>query len=212
MKRAQKDELYSRSCLLAFETWANPISRSQLVPIGILVSSTATPSKPRSHQGQGCVLSSQVNHPSNMPATGLKLTDQDRVGDTLSEGLNRSGGTQRSTQNLTTKFSAEAAPSLNGQIRNRCRNLVNWWASCGSQAPAPLCCSTQVTHDDLSRALEMHLHHCSQSSRTIRCTYMSDRRWEFACRLQVAGCCSLHWPRQGNPVKPLDQKGHMNLF
>lgn len=136
MKRAHKDdyELYSRSCLLAFETWSNPISRSQLVPIGILVSSTATPSKPRSHQGQGCVLSSQVNHPSNMPATGLKLTDQDRVGDTLSEGLNRSGGTQRSTQNLTTKSSAEAAPSLHGQNRNRCGNLVNWRASCGSQA------------------------------------------------------------------------------
>lgn len=103
------------------------------MPIGVLVSSTATPSKPGSHQGQACVLSSQVNHPSNMPAPGLKLTGQDRVADTLSEGLNQSGGTQRCTQNLTTKSSAEAAPSLNGQIRNRCRNLVKWRSRCGSR-------------------------------------------------------------------------------
>lgn len=79
-------ELFStRSCLQEFETRPNPISRTALVPIGILVSSTA-PTKPRSHRGLVCVLCSQVNHLSNMPATRLKLTEQDRIGDMHSEG------------------------------------------------------------------------------------------------------------------------------
>lgn len=81
-------ELFTSSCLQEFETGPNPISRTGLVPIGILVSSTTTPPKPRSRRGHVCVRSSQVNHPSNMPATRLKLTEQDRVGDTHSEGLN----------------------------------------------------------------------------------------------------------------------------
>lgn len=97
-------ELFTSSCLLVFETGPNPISGTGLVPIGILVSSTTTPTTLRSHQGHVCVRSSQVNHPSNMPATRLKLTEQDRVGDTHSEQLNGSGGTQRCcAQNLTAK-------------------------------------------------------------------------------------------------------------
>lgn len=64
---------------------SNPISGTGLVPIGILVSSTA-PTKPRSHRGHVCVFNSQVNHPSNMPAMRLKLTEQDRIGDMHSEG------------------------------------------------------------------------------------------------------------------------------
>lgn len=167
----------------AWETWLSPISRSQLVPIAILVSSTATPTKPRSHQGRVCVLSGQVNHPSIMPAAGLKLTDQDRVGDTLSEGLNGSGGTQRCSHNPTTKSSMCAARSPNGQIRNRRRNLVSWRASCGSQAQGLFAAVRLVL-------LKMHLHHRSQSSRTIRCTskrLSAVENLHADCRLQGAG-------------------------
>lgn len=106
---------------LYLKPWSNPISRCQLVPIGMSVGSAATPTKPRSHQGHVCVLSSQVNHLSNVPATGLKLTDQDRVGDTLSEGLNPSGGTQRCTRNPTAKSSAFSKRAYLKQVQESCK-------------------------------------------------------------------------------------------
>lgn len=108
------DELFTSSCLQQFETRPNPISGSGLVPIGILVSSTTTLSKLRSHRGHVCVRSSQVNHPSNMPAMGLKLTGQDRSRREthIRRGLVESGSTQRCcTQNLTTKSSKERPAS-----------------------------------------------------------------------------------------------------
>lgn len=123
-------QLFTRSCLLVFESWSNLISTAQLVPIGILVSGTATPTKLRSHQGHVCVLSSQVNHPSNMPATGLKLTDQDRVGDTLSEGLNGRWHAKMhpkpdtQIQHRGCAFSKQADPK---QVRESCKLVGQLW-------------------------------------------------------------------------------------
>lgn len=76
-----------------------------------------------------------------MPATRLKLTDQDRVGDTLSEGLNGSGGTQRCHPRKNKTKNNPDNLSVNRPIRNlletnsRCRSLVNSevGGSCGGQ-------------------------------------------------------------------------------
>lgn len=62
---------------------SNPISGTGLVPIGILVSSTA-PTKPRSHRGHVCVFNSQVNHPSNMP----RLRNRTELETCIQRGLN----------------------------------------------------------------------------------------------------------------------------
>lgn len=45
-------------------------------------SAAQTPTELRSHRGHVCVRSGQENHPSNMPATRLKLTERDRVSET----------------------------------------------------------------------------------------------------------------------------------
>lgn len=132
-------ELFTSSWLPRFETRPGHISGTGLAPIGILVSSTTTPATARSHRGHVCVRGSQVNHPSNMPATRLKLTEQDRIGDTHSEELNGGGGTQRCcTQNLEPAKSSSSSPVQEDlhALCAVCRSRVA--ALCDSSA-APRC-------------------------------------------------------------------------